>query len=185
MKKIIVGIATLSSILAGCGQYKSPVSDYTIGNRIPFEFQTPPTPPPALAQTPKPPKMGDDFHPDRSYWYPSYGPFPLCHGCESIYAYVANNTDRTQRIGLAVYKRFADGSKILYSREYALIQQNADPSNNNWQQILVINGSPLDCPFEVYLTQINVNFDPFVPNVDTDGYLIATYSGNNNLSCNN
>lgn len=165
MRNIIIGTLAVSVFGFGCGQYKDPVSSDTISNKNPISFH------PEFVKS-----SVEDGNMPREYWYPSIGPFPICSGCESITAYVANNTGRDQRIGLAVYKRLPDGSDLLYAREYAIIRPNSSPSYNEYQQILIINGSPVGCAFNVYLTQIDTNFDSFVPNVATDGYLIAVYS---------
>lgn len=131
--------------------------------------------------TPNVEKEEENIRYPRSHWYPSYFVNPCAEGsgCQILGAFVLNNTDKPQTIRLGVYGRREDGTKFLYSSESALVQPNVDNSN----QWIPIHGWFPHCPYEVYLTQMDVNFNPTNPNVNTDGYLINAMTGNNSLSC--
>lgn len=117
----------------------------------------------------------------RDYWYPNqvliYGEYNL------VIAAVANNTDKVQSVGLAVYKSHADGSVSLYYAQYGQIAPIASLPGWADPYLHYFGYVPPDCPYSVFLSAIGVPFDPYVPNVNTDGYLIFAQSGNTDKVC--
>lgn len=165
MKKLFAFPILMLTVNCSVDKISSPTQPDTISN-IPI----------LIPPIQKPPIDQEISRIPSSRWYS--GEFIL--GCEYTYcdgnwitAIVNNYTESNQRIGLAVYRVFNNGTRGLYSHVYAYTSNS----------LILYRQVPSECQYEVYLGQIDTEFNFRNPPTGNEMYIINTYRNTNFPPC--